>query len=84
MSGAYLLKKPKAALTGIGVLFRVTFQIPNDPDAHLYKYSAWNAPDLKQAAESESFEQIYDDMASRGFQKLTKRYLAELLPGLSD
>lgn len=84
MSGAYLMRKPRAALTGIGVLFRVTFQIPNDPRAHLFKYSAWNAPDTKQALEGASFEAIYDQMASRAFKKLPQKYLAELLPGLAN
>jgi hypothetical protein len=40
LSGAYLMKRPRAALTGVGVLFRVVFAIPNDPTIYAYKYSA--------------------------------------------
>lgn len=84
MSGGYLLKNPRAALTGIGVLFRVTFQIPGDPEVHFFKLSTWNAPELKKASEFTGFGAIYDEMAVRAFSKLPKKYLAELVPGLVE
>jgi hypothetical protein len=83
MSGAYLMRSPRAALTGVGVLFRVSILIPHDPTSYTYKYSSWNAPDFKSTMEGASFEKIYTDMAHRAFVKLEKRYLADLLPGIS-
>jgi hypothetical protein len=82
MSGAYLMKRPRAALTGIGVLFRVVFTIPDAPTIHAYKYSAWNAPELKSMLDGRSFEQIYGEMGEKAFSRLGKRYLNELVPGL--
>lgn len=82
MSGGYLLKNPRAALTGIGVLFRVAFQIPGDKEALHFRLSTWNAPDLKRAETFKGFEDVYEEMAFRAFSKLPKKYLADLLPGL--
>jgi hypothetical protein len=82
MSGGYLLKQPRAALTGIGVLFRVSFQIPGDEEALHFKLSTWNAPDLKRAQHFKGFGDIYDEMAVRAFSKLPEKYLAYLVPGL--
>jgi hypothetical protein len=82
MSGAYLMKKPRAALTGVGVLFRIGFQIPGDAQPYAFKYSSWNAPELKSIVDGKSFEAIYGEMAEKAFVKLAKRYLADLLPGI--
>lgn len=84
MSGAYLMKRPRAALTGVGVLFRVVFAIPNDPDPYVYKYSAWNPPDLKSMMDGRTFEDIYNEMGEKAFSKLGKRYLTDLVPGLAQ
>jgi hypothetical protein len=84
MSGAYLMKRPRAALTGVGVLFRVVFAIPNDPAVHAFKYSAWNPPDLKSMMDGRSFEEIYNEMGDKAFSKLAKKYLLDLVPGLAQ
>ena len=72
----------RAALTGVGVLFRIVFAIPNDPPAYAYKYSAWNPPDLKSMMDGRSFEEIYNEMGEKSFSKLSKKYLTDLVPGL--
>lgn len=82
MSGGYLLRRPRAALTGIGVLFSVTFQIPGDKEALHFKLSTWNVPDLKRAEDFKGFADIYDEMGSRAFAKLPNKFLADLVPGL--
>jgi hypothetical protein len=82
MSGAYLMKRPKAALTGVGILFRLAFQIPNDPQIHNYKFSTWQAPDLKSMIEGRSFEDIYGEMGDKSFAKLAKKYASDTTPGL--
>jgi hypothetical protein len=83
MSGAYLSTQPRAAYTGIGVLFRVSLQIPDDATPHLYKSSTWYAPALREIRNGASFESIYEEMATKAFTKLWKRYLAELFPGFA-
>ena len=82
MSGAYLMKYPRAAITGVGVLFRISLLLPGAGALHSFKYSAWNSPDVKSMMEGRPFEEIYDDMADKSFAKLTKKYLAEIVPGL--
>ena len=82
MSGAYLMRRPRAALTGVSVLFRIVFAIPNDPNPHAFKYSAWNPPDLRSLMVGRSFPEIYEEMGDQAFTKLAHRYLAELVPGL--
>ena len=84
MSGAYLSTQPRAAYTGIGVLFRVSLQIPDDNTPHVYKSSSWYAPALREIRNGASFESIYEDMATKAFTKVSKRYLAELLPGFAQ
>lgn len=84
MSGTYLSRRPRAALTGLGILFRVGFLIPKDEDPYQFKVSFWSAPDLKLTASGKSFEEIYDDMAQKGFRKLASKYLDELVPGLEE
>ncbi|HET9929357.1 MAG TPA: hypothetical protein VFQ35_01665 [Polyangiaceae bacterium] len=83
MSGAYLMKNPRAAITGVGVLFRISMLLPGAGSVHSFKYSAWNSPDVKSMMEGRPFEEIYDDMADKSFAKLTKKYLAEVVPGLA-
>ena len=83
MSGAYLSTQPRAAYTGIGVLFRVSLQIPDDATPHVYKSSSWYAPALREIRNGASFESIYEEMATKAFTKLWKRYLTELFPGFA-
>ncbi|HET9957072.1 MAG TPA: hypothetical protein VFQ61_21395 [Polyangiaceae bacterium] len=82
MSGGYLMRKPKAALTGVGVLFRATIQVPGEPAYHPFKYSSWNVPDFKSMVDGKSFAEIYDEMGDKAFAKLSRKYLAEVLPGI--
>jgi hypothetical protein len=84
MSGAYLSTQPRAAYTGIGVLFRVSLQIPDDATPHVYKSSSWYAPALREIRNGASFESIYEEMATKAFTKVWKRYLAELFPGFAS
>jgi|GEM_PF-416338 len=83
MSGMYMMRRPRAALTGVGILFRVTLTVPESSAMHAYKYSAWNAPDLVMMVNGESFKNIYGSMGDKSFVRLTKRYLSELVPALA-
>jgi hypothetical protein len=84
MSGAYLSTKPRAAYTGIGILFRVSLQVPEDDKPFVYKSSSWQAPALREIRNGSSFESIYSDMADKAFAKLSKRFLAELFPAFAE
>jgi hypothetical protein len=83
MSGAYLMKRPRAALTGVGVLFRIGVLIPGQGAVHNYRYSAWNSPDMKSMMDGHTFEQIYNEMADKAFTKLAKKYVNDVVPGLA-
>lgn len=82
MSGGYLLKKPRAALTGVSILFWVTFQIPGDPEAIRFKLSTWNVPNVRRSHDFQGYSAIYDEMGARAFERLPKKFLADLMPGL--
>ena len=83
MSGAYLSKQPRAAYTGVGILFRVSFQIPGDDKPFLYNASTWYAPALREIRNGASFQSIYGEMGAKAFAKASKRCLSELFPGFS-
>jgi hypothetical protein len=84
MSGAYLSVRPRAVYTGIGVLFRVSLQLPDDDKPVVHKSSSWQSPALREIRNGASFETIYEDMASKAFAKLPKRFLDELFPGFGE
>jgi hypothetical protein len=84
MSGAYLSTRPRAAYTGIGVLFRVSLQLPEDDKPIVHKSSSWQSPGLREIRNGASFEKIYEDMADKAFGKLPKRFLGELFPGFEE
>lgn len=81
--GNYVLKKPRAAVTGVGVHFRVTFQIPGDPEVDVFRTGTFSSPESPKTLVFEGYDDLYEGMAERAFSKLPKRYLADLLPGLS-
>lgn len=83
MSGAYLSREPRAAYTGIGILFQVSLQIPGDDKPFEFKSSSWQAPALREIRNGASFASIYGDMADKAFDKLSRRFLNELLPGFA-
>jgi hypothetical protein len=78
------MRRPRAALTGIGLLCRIVFVQPNEAPAYTFKYSAWNSPDLRSMMDGEGFEQIYDEMAVKAFSKLGRKFLADFVPGLAS
>lgn len=82
MSGAYLMKRPRAAITGVGVLFRIAFELPGEGAAHTFKHSSWNAPEMRSIMNGEAFDVIYREIAEKAFNKIARKYLTELVPGL--
>ncbi len=78
MSGAFTSRKPRLALSGIGVISRTTFEIPGDPEALIFKLSVWRAPDLKAITDTTTAEDLYNTMATEAFKRYVKKYLTTL------
>ena len=78
LSGSFPSRKPRLALSGIGVLTRITFDIPGDSESLVFKLSVWRAPDLRTITDTSTAAELYESMAAEAFKRLTKKYLATL------
>jgi len=76
MSGAFSSKKPRFAVSGIGILCKASFDIPGDNDPLLFKISLWRAPDLKSVTDTTTPADVYEAMAQDAFKRFVKKYLA--------
>ncbi|HKO51003.1 MAG TPA: hypothetical protein VJV79_25015 [Polyangiaceae bacterium] len=77
-SGAFPSRKPRLALSGIGVLTRISFDIPGDPEPLVFKLTVWRAPDLRTITDTSNAADLYETMAGEAFKRSTKKYLATL------
>jgi len=78
MSGAFSSKKPRFAVSGIGILCKASFEIPGDSEPLVFKVSLWRAPDLKSITDSTTPADVYEAMAQDAFKRFDKKYLATL------
>jgi hypothetical protein len=78
MSGVFTSKKPRFAVSGIGIWCKVSFEIPGDSEAQTFKFSIWRAPDLNSLTDSSTPAELYEAMATEAFKRFTKKYLATL------
>jgi hypothetical protein len=78
MSGAFISKKPRLALSGIGVIGKATFEIPDDPEPLVFKLTVWRAPDLKTISAETTPADLYETMADEAMKRFIKKYLATL------
>jgi hypothetical protein len=78
MSGAFTRRNPRLALSGIGLITRTAFEIPDETGPLTFKLSVWRAPDLKSATLTTTPEELYDAMSNEAFRRFTKKYLATL------
>ncbi|MEI9949403.1 MAG: hypothetical protein WDO74_10570 [Pseudomonadota bacterium] len=78
LSGSFPSRKPRLALSGIGVLTRVSFDIPGDPEPLVFKLTVWRAPDLRTITDTSTAAELYEAMAGEAFKRVTKKYLATL------
>ena len=76
MSGAFVSRSPRLALSGIGLITRTTLELPTDPEPLIFKLSVWRAPDLKNITPTTTPEELYDAMATDAFRRYVKKYLA--------
>jgi len=78
LSGSFPSRKPRLALSGIGVLARISFEIPGDSEPLVFKLTVWRAPDLRTITDESTAGELYEAMAGEAFKRLTKKYLATL------
>jgi hypothetical protein len=78
LSGSFPSRNPRLALSGIGVLTRISFDIPGDSDPLVFKLTVWRAPDLRTITDTSTAGELYEAMAGEAFKRLTKKYLATL------
>ncbi|MET0794277.1 MAG: hypothetical protein ABW061_22330 [Polyangiaceae bacterium] len=78
LSGAFTSRKPRLALSGIGLISKVSFEIPGDPESLGFKLTVWRAPDLTAISDSSTPAALYEAMAGEAFKRFMKKYLATL------
>lgn len=78
LSGAFTSRRPRMVLSGIGILCKVSFEIPGDSEPLLFKHAVWRAPDLRTITDASTPAAIYEAMATEAFRRFTKKYLATL------
>ena len=78
LSGAFISRKPRMALSGIGLITKVSFEIPNDSDGLGFKLTVWRAPNLSTITETSTPADLYETMAGEAFKRVIKKYLATL------
>jgi hypothetical protein len=83
MSGAsYLSANPRGVFVGLGMLFEVSFRLPDESKPQRYRLSAWRPPDTTiEKGDYPSFPAaVYETMASEGFAQFAQRYTATFFP----
>ena len=80
MSGAFTSRKPRLAVSGIGMISRATFEIPGDAEPLAFKLSVWRAPDLKAVTDSSTPAELpggcAPDLEDHAARRTSARYLA--------
>ena len=78
LSGAFISRKPRMALSGIGLITKVSFEIPADSEGLNFKLTVWRAPNLNTITETSTPADLYQGMADEAFKRFVKKYLATL------
>jgi len=78
LSGAFTSRRPRFAMSGIGLISKVSFEIPGDADALGFKLTVWRAPDLNTLTDASTPADLYETMANEAFKRFVKKYLASL------
>jgi hypothetical protein len=80
MSGGYMSPKPRGVFVGVGMMFRTSFRIPGDTQPVESKYSFWRMPNAKiLEGEGATVADVYEKMATDGFDKFAKGFTGFLL-----
>ncbi|HMA91640.1 MAG TPA: hypothetical protein VKP30_03095 [Polyangiaceae bacterium] len=79
LSGVFLSKKPRGSFVGLSIQYKARFMIPGDAAPLEFQYAAWVAPGPKKFEEAGlAYKNFYEMMATDGFNRFLKRYLAAL------
>ncbi|MES1178640.1 MAG: hypothetical protein ABUL62_30240 [Myxococcales bacterium] len=78
LSGAFTSRRPRFAMSGIGLISKVSFEIPADSEGLAFKLTVWRAPDLNSLTDSSTPADLYETMAGEAFKRFMKKYLATL------
>ena len=78
LSGAFPSRKPRFAVSGIGVIGKVSFEIPGDSEPLTFKLTVWRAPAMNTVTESTSPAELYQTLATEALQRFMKKYQATL------
>src|SRR5207247_1455973 len=71
---------PRGVFVGVGMMFKASFQIPGDTQPIEFKSSFWRMPNAKiLEGEGATVADVYEKMATDGFDKFVKSYLEFLL-----
>ncbi|MBN2193880.1 MAG: hypothetical protein JW751_13780 [Polyangiaceae bacterium] len=79
LGGAFATRGPPGVFAGVGIVFAVSFRLPNKPTTLDVQHSVWQVPDLARIQQERlEPEQVYELMATTAFerfsQKLQKRW----------
>ena len=67
---------------GLGMVFDVTFRIPDDTKPLKFHWSIWRPPDTTVAPGDHGFEEtVYETMAAEEYRQFGQKYLAMFFKG---
>lgn len=76
LSGVFLTRKPRGAFVGLSIQYKARFSIPGDPAPLDFQHASWIAPGPKKLEEAGlNYKNLYENMATDGFNRFLKRYL---------
>jgi hypothetical protein len=76
-AASYLSNNPRGVFVGLGMVFEMTFKVPDDPKPFKFKWTVWRAPDTTPEGSDLPFtEAVYEDMASEEYHQASQKYLA--------
>lgn len=78
LSGTFTSRRPRFAMSGIGLISKVSFEIPGEADGLSFKLTVWRAPDLNSVTDASTPADLYETMANEAFKRFMKKYLATL------
>jgi hypothetical protein len=74
MAGGYMSPKPRGVFVGVGMMFKATFNVPGGSPLE-FKSSQWRTPNpLVMMDEGKGVADVYEKMASDGFDKFMKAF----------
>lgn len=76
MGGAFAMRRPAGVFAGVGVVFEVSFRIPNRPNTLEFQLSVWQIPDLAKIQDEKlGPEQVYEWLATTAFERCSNKLL---------